>query len=72
MRDRECVVGVGRMNEAGRDLIDWCEEHGLEYVNSFMRHERRGTWFNVRYGRWYELDGFLVRKGERHRMVERM
>ena len=64
--------GVGRMNEAGRDLIDWCEEWGLAYVNSFMRHERRGTWFHLRYGRWYELDGFLVRKGERHGMVERM
>ena len=25
--------GVGRMNEAGRDLIDWCEEHGLCNVN---------------------------------------
>ena len=32
--------GVGRMNEAGRDLIDWCEEQGLAYVNSFMKHER--------------------------------
>ena len=33
---------------------------------------RRGTWFNLRYGRWYELDGFLVRKNERHWMIERM
>ena len=64
--------GVGRMNEAGRDLMDWCEENGLAYVNSFMKHARRGTWFNLRYGRWYELDGFLVRKNERHRMIERM
>ena len=32
--------GVGRMNEAGRALIDWCEEWGLAYVNSFMRHDR--------------------------------
>ena len=64
--------GVGRMNEAGRDLIDWCEENGLAYVNSYMRHARRGTWFNLRYGRWYELDGFLVRKDERHRMIGRM
>ena len=50
--------GVGRENVAGRDLLDWCEENGLAYVNSYMRHERRGTWFNLRYGRWYELDGF--------------
>ena len=65
-------VCVGRMNEAGRDLIDWCEENVLAHVNSFMKHARRGTWFNLRYGRWYELDGFLVRKNERHRMIERM
>ena len=75
MNEREGVCGkfgVGRMNEAGRDLIDWCEENGLVHVNSYMKHARRGTWFNLRYGRWYELDGFLVRKNERHRMIERM
>ena len=53
----------------GRDLVDWCEENGLEHVNSYMKHARRGTWFNLRYGRWYEMDGFIVRKGERHRIV---
>ena len=60
------------MNEAEWDLIDWCEEQGLAYVNSFMKHERRGTWFFLRYGRLYELDDFLVRTGERHGIVERM
>ena len=43
--------GIGRMNEAVRDLIEWCEQHELVYVNSYMRHERRGTWFHMRYGR---------------------
>ena len=43
--------GIGRMNEVGRDLIDWCEENGLAYVNSFYKHVRRSTWFNLRYGR---------------------
>jgi len=64
--------GLGSCNEAGRDLLDWCEENGLVYVNSYMRHRRRGTWFNRFYGRWYELDGFIVRRGERHRLVRRM
>ncbi|KAI8519282.1 hypothetical protein Bbelb_025390 [Branchiostoma belcheri] len=64
--------GVGKMNEAGRDLINWCEEFGLAYVNSYLKHKHRGTWFNLRYGRWYELDGFIVRKSERHKMIERM
>ena len=60
------------MNEAGRDLVEWCEEYGLAYVNSFMRHKRRGTWFNRMYGRWYELDGFVVRREERSRLVRQM
>ena len=42
--------GVGRMNEAGRDFIEWCEEQGLAYVNSFVKHRRRSTWFKLRYG----------------------
>ena len=24
------------------------------------------------YGRWYELDGFVLRQNERHRMIRRM
>ena len=26
--------GLGRMNDAGRDLMLWCEANGLAYVNS--------------------------------------
>ena len=62
--EREGVCGkfgIGRMNEAGRDLINWCEENGLAYVNSYVRHACRGTWFNRMYWRWYELAVFLVR-----------
>ena len=29
--------GVGRMNDAGRDLIEWCEANGLAYANSFVK-----------------------------------
>ncbi|MEL7302028.1 MAG: endonuclease/exonuclease/phosphatase family protein, partial [Pseudomonadota bacterium] len=64
--------GIGEMNEAGRDLMEWCGINGLAYVNSYMRHERRGTWQHPWNGRWYELDGFLMRKEERHRLVKRM
>ena len=64
--------GIGVMNEAGRNLIEWCEENDIAYVNSYMRHARRGTWLHMRYGRWYELDGFVVRKNERQRMVRKM
>ena len=64
--------GVGNMNDADRDLIEWCEANGLAYANSIVRHAERGTWFNRMYGRWYELDGFVVRQNERHRMIRRM
>ena len=64
--------GLGRMNESGRDFVQWCEMNGLAYVNSYMRHERRGTWQHPATGVWYELDGFLVRKEERHKLVKRM
>ena len=70
--ERECDFGVGRMNDAGRDLIEWCEANGQWDANSFVRHAERGTWFNRMYGRWYELDGFVVRQNERHRMIRRM
>ena len=64
--------GVSGKYEAGRGMIDRCEEQGWAYVDSFMKHARRRTWFNSRYGRWYEFDGFLVRKNERHWMIERI
>ena len=64
--------GIGVMNEAGRDLMEWCGANGLAYVNSYMRHERRGTWQHPSSGRRYELNGFLVRKDERYRLVKGM
>ena len=60
------------MNDAGRDLMLWCEANGLAYVNSYIRHAIRGTWQHPATGVWYELDGFLVRKEERHGLVKRM
>ena len=64
--------GLGRGNEAGRDLVDWCEEMGMAHVNSFMRYKRRGTWRHPATGRWHELDGFLVIGGERQKMVRKV
>ena len=60
------------MNDAGRDLIELCDANVLEYANSFVWHAERGTWFNKMYGRWNELDGFVVRQIERHRIITRM
>ena len=61
--------GLRRSNEQGRSLAQWCEEMGMAYVNSFYNHKRRGTWFSNVYKRWYELDGFLMRREQRHKRV---
>ena len=36
--------GVRRMDDAGRELIEWFEANGLAYANSFVC-----TWFNRMY-----------------------
>ena len=33
--------GLGRMLDAGRDLIEWCKQHELQNVNNYMRHIKR-------------------------------
>ena len=64
--------GLARTNDAGEDLLDWAEAHGLAYVNSFTRQRSPGTWFSRIHHRWYELDGFFVRSNQRHSMAVRI
>ena len=64
--------GCGPNNEAGNDLIAWCELNGMSWANSFMSHPDRGTWFHEAYGRWYELDGFILKQEQRHRIVRKI
>ena len=61
--------GLRTSNEKGRELIRFCQENQLCFVNSFYNHKNRGTWFNQMNGRWYELDGFIMKKEQRHRHV---
>ena len=61
-----------RTNEAGNDLLDWCETNGLSHVNSFSAHRNRGTWFSKIHRTWYELDGFLMPKDQRHKAAKRV
>ena len=58
--------------EAGNDLLDWCLANGLQWVNSFCNMKKRGTWFNNSHRTWYELDGFIMRKKERHSLAKKM
>ena len=70
--EREDVCGkfgLRETNTQGQWLIEWCEENDMTYVNSFYSHRNRGTWFNNLNGRWYELDGFLMKKQQRHKHV---
>ena len=64
--------GLRTSNEKGRQLIQWCEENNLAYVNSFYNMKNRGSWFNRMNGRWYELDGFIMRKEQRHRYIKKI
>ena len=56
-------------NDAGDDLVEWCQENGMALANTFSPHNRRGTWFNAPRARWYELDGFLIKKAQRHKIM---
>ena len=57
---------------AGEDLIDWFKTNEMQWVNSFFNIKKRGTWFNESHKRWYELDGFVMRKDERHKLCKSM
>ena len=35
--------GLGERNERGDSWVEWCEENGLEHVNSFFRGGRGGV-----------------------------
>ena len=63
------MFGLGKTNRAGRDLIDWCHEHQLCWVNSFFRHNNRGTWKNPAYHTWHELDGFVMKQSQKSRVA---
>ena len=73
--DREGVCGIFGIrttNRQGAELLSWCEDNNLCYVNSYYKHKRRGTWFNNALGRWYELDGFIMRNDQRHNLVRKV
>ena len=64
--------GMRTTNEAGRRMLEWCEENGMEYVNSFYQRRKRGSWWSAIHRRWYELDGFLMRGFDRRRHVRKI
>ena len=70
--DSRGKFGLRTSNEAGDELTAWCEENQLCWVNSFISHRARGTWFSNLNRQWYELDGFIMRPEQRHCHTRRM
>ena len=64
--------GLRRSNQQGRNLLEWCENTGLTWVNSYFQHPHRGTWWSQLNHKWYELDGFVMRNQDRQRYVNRV
>ena len=64
--------GLRESNYQGRSLLEWCEDNNLCHVNSFFNQRRRGTWFHTILGRWYEIDGFIMRNNQRHKHARKM
>jgi len=62
--------GLGTTNEAGKDLLNWCQLNGLSWINSFKNIKERGTWYSKKWEKWYELDGFIVKQDQRRKMGE--
>ena len=61
---------MGTSNEAGKDLLNWCQLNGLSWINSFKNNKERGTWYSKKWEKWYELDGFIVKQDQRRKMGE--
>ena len=64
--------GLRLSNVVGGQFVEWLEENGWCWVNSFFNHKRRGTWFSDIHRQWYELDGFVMREEQRYRHAKRI
>ena len=52
-RDKICSnFGLRKSNHQGEELLQFCEEKGLAYCNSFYNSKLRGTWYNNFNGQW--------------------
>ena len=64
--------GLRETNRQGQELLNFCEENNLAWVNSFYSYKNRGSWFSNFNKKWYELDGFLMRCRQRHKNVKKI
>ena len=62
--------GMGIRDCTGDYFLQWCEDNNLCWADSFVWLEHRGTWFNRLNAKWYELDGFVLKKHQRSRILK--
>ena len=48
--------GIGKVNENGILLLEYCTQNDLRISNMFFKHKHRGTWKHQRSSRWHQLD----------------
>ena len=64
--------GLGKTNNAGKELTQWLRTHNMCWISSFFNHNRRGTWYNKNHKSWHEIDGFCCRNKDRSRLVKKI
>ena len=62
--------GMGIRYCTGADFLQWCEDNNLCWADSFVWMEQRSTWFNRLNAKWYEVDGFVLKKHQRSRLLK--
>ena len=66
----EGPFGMGIRDCTGDDFLQGFEDNNLSWADSFVSMEHRGTWFNRLNAKWYELDGFVLKKHQRSRLLK--
>ena len=56
--------GVGKMNENGQRLLEFCSYHGLCVTNSYFmtKPQHKVSWRHPRSKHWHQLDLILTRR----------
>ena len=54
----------------GDDFLQWCEDNNLCRADSSVWMDYRGTWFYRLNVKGYELDGFVLKKHQRSRLLK--
>ena len=64
--------GIGRMNENGQRLLEFCANHSLCLPGSYFAGSLRSkvTWMHPRSKHWHQLDHIIVRRNRLHTVMK--